>query len=275
MSRVWRPKGWALPYPLVTDMKHKLLVAAITLASAVSAQASIVMSFGDSTSTTDNDNQAGSFRGVSYKIDVTQSYTGTLSATGGSSGGATNSYTATYGVANPDATATQVTLNSLNWQAGAAISGSAKYLSVFSGLTVNSSGVVTSLGTFIGASTNSILTPAAQSALTWNFSGITLDVGSTYQFVVTSTRTPSLISDVTSINSLEMKTVAAGNLLLAESELIATNTTGYNNRLIWEPVFSLDMTAVPTSVPEPSTYGLMGAGALAAAALVRRRRKRA
>lgn len=256
-------------------MKHKLLVAAITLASAVSAQASIVMSFGDSTSTTDNDNQAGSFRGVSYKIDVTQSYTGTLSATGGSSGGATNSYTATYGVANPDATATQVTLNSLNWQAGAAISGSAKYLSVFSGLTVNSSGVVTSLGTFIGASTNSILTPAAQSALTWNFSGITLDVGSTYQFVVTSTRTPSLISDVTSINSLEMKTVAAGNLLLAESELIATNTTGYNNRLIWEPVFSLDMTAVPTSVPEPSTYGLMGAGALAAAALVRRRRKRA
>lgn len=55
--------------------------------------------------------------------------------------------------------------------------------------------------------------------------------------------------------------------------LLIDDLAVYSNAIGAGTIASLQTTAAASAVPEPSTYGLMGAGALAAASLVRRRRK--
>lgn len=80
---------------------------------------------------------------------------------------------------------------------------------------------------------------------------------------VTFYRTISLVYDITA--------VTAGDIALRIARVDADTTSEGNNYLstAW-----IDNVAVnTTAVPEPSTYGLLGAGALASVAFVRRRRR--
>lgn len=239
---------------------------AIVAATLATADAAVITSSFGTTTGVDNDNQAGPLRGVTYKIITTGTYTNPT-ATGGGSGGA-NSYTATHALSATDPTATTVLLTNLTWQTSSTtatnngFSASPLYVSVFSGLTVNSSGVVTALGTFVGSSSNSIAsTVGTNAAISYDFADLTLTNGTSYQFVFTTTATPTQLSEI-GYASLELKT---GTNLLQETELVAGNASGYTNRAGWEPVFSMTF----TSVPEPTASLLAGLGLLH---LLRRRR---
>jgi len=242
-------------------MKRYPLILLIGAASP-SSGAVITSSFG-STTGVDNDNQAGPVRGVSYRIITTGTYTNPL-VTQGSSTGA-NSYTATHALSATDASAPTVKLTNLTWQTSStssSFSASPLFVSVFSGLTVNTTGGVTSLGTFIGSSTNSIASSVASNTqISFTFNNLELTTGNDYQFVFSTTATPTLTSEIGSA-SLELKT---GTNLLAETSLVAGNSSSYTNRNAWEPVFSMTY----TSVPEPSTALLGGLGLFA---MMRRRR---
>lgn len=242
-------------------MKLALPTSFFLFALATSAPASTIISSFGSISGVDNDNQAGPIRGVTYRILVTGTYTNP-SVTQGNSGGG-NSYTATHALSATDPSAPQVEFQSLSWQASSttAFAAGTYFVSIFSGLTVNSSGAVTSLGTFIDSSTNSLSAPALNSTMTWTFDNPVLNVGSDYQFVFTSTATPTVAGDVVA-GQFELKT---GTNLLAETSLVGGNTSGVTNRNNWEPVFSMTY----NSIPEPTSVLLASASSLV---LLRRRR---
>jgi hypothetical protein len=99
--------------------------------------------------------------------------------------------------------------------------------------------------------------------MTWSFNNVPLTVGTTYQFVFTTTSTPTLTSHV-SFNALELN-VPGGTANLAETELVGGNSSSVTNRGNWEPVFSMTYNAVP----EPAAALLGGIGLFM---LIRRRR---
>lgn len=231
-------------------MKNSTLAIVVSWIAATGATqaVTIVSSYGTTSGANDN-NQAGPIRGVTYKIITSGTYTNpnghTLSAS--------------------DPTATTVQLSNLKWQtssSGNGFTASALFVSVFSGLTVDGSGNVTSLGTFIGSSTNSFPnTVGVNTEISYNFNNLSLTNNASYQFVFTSTATPTLTTDVGAAG-MELNVVSNG---LTETELVGGNATAVTNRAGWEPVFSLTY----NSVPEPSAALLGGLGVLG---LLRRRR---
>jgi hypothetical protein len=230
-------------------------VSAVLLSVVPLHAATLITSSYGTVSGADDNNQAGPIRGVSYKILTTGTYTN-------NAGTAPN----TQALSAADATATSVEFRSLTWQRSGSTTGinsSALHLGIFSGLTVDSSGNVTSLGTFVGASTNTVSATTANQSMTWSFNDVPLTVGATYQFVFITTNTPTLSSHV-SFNALELN-VPGGTANLAETELVAGNATTYTNRAAWEPVFSMTYNAVP----EPASALLGGLGLIL---LIRRRR---
>ena len=115
---------------------------------------------------------------------------------------------------------------------------------------------------FVGSSSNSIAsTVGANATITYDFADLPLTNGASYQFVFTTTASPTQLSEIGSA-SLELKT---GTNLLQETELVAGNASSYTNRAGWEPVFSMTL----TSVPEPAAGMLAG---LALLPILRRRR---
>lgn len=237
-------------------MKIKIILAAasaLTLAASANAATLITSSFGTTTGS-DDDNQAGPIRGVAYQIITT----GTYSVPSVTQGG----YTATHALSATDTVATQVQFQSLTWQrsSSTAMSGTF-YVAIADGLTVDSNGNVTNIGTILGVSTNSITDPASNAAMTWSFNNTLLNVGSTYQFVLTNTANPTVAADFVS-GQFELKTATN---LLTETTLIAGNNSAFTNRTGWEPVFSMTYNAIP----EPSAALFGGLGMLA---LLRRRR---
>lgn len=113
-------------------------------------------------------------------------------------------------------------------------------------------------GTLIGTSTNSTALTALVTSQ-FNFTGITLTDNTVFTVHVVGT-TPGfgLIGSTTTD-------------LLADSRLFQNNAfvfggTGTNG-------IDSSFSVTTSAIPEPSTYGLLGAGALAAVAFVRRRRK--
>jgi hypothetical protein len=254
------------PTYLAMKPQFTLSLLAIAFATGLSSHAAVITSSFGSTTGVDNDNQAGPLRGVTYKIITTGTYTNPT-ATAGSSVGA-NSYTATHALSATDNTATTVLLTNLTWQtsstaaASNGFSASPLFVSVFSGLTVNSGGTVTSLGTWVGSSSNSIASSiGTNTQISYNFADLALVNGSSYQFVFTTTATPTLTSEIGSA-SLELK---VGANLLQETELVAGNASSYNNRAGWEPVFSMTF----NSVPEPAVSLL---ASLALLRILRRQR---
>lgn len=229
------------------------------LSSLAATATTIVSSFGD-ISATDNDNQAGPIRGVSYLITTVATYTNPTVTQGGS--GNINPYTATHTLSATDSGATQIQFQSLTWQrsSSTAMTGTF-YVAIMDGFTVDSSGTVTNVGTVMGVSSNSITTPSANAAMSWTFGDVLLSVGSTYQFVFTNTATPTVASHFVS-GQLELKT---GTNLLAETQLVAGNAAGFTNRAGWEPVFSMTY----NSVPEPAAVLF---GSLGLLTILRRRR---
>lgn len=242
-------------------MKFRPIYLVFALLGGGVAQATTIVSSFGSISGLDNDNQAGPIRGVTYRILVNGTYTNPSVTQGNSS--SANSYTATHALSATDPSAPEVEFQSLSWQASSstAFAAGTYYVSIFSGLTVNASGTVTSLGTFVASSSNSLSAPALNSVMTWNFDDPVLTVGSDYQFVFTSTATPTLTSHVLT-GQFELKT---GTNLLAETSLVGGNAAGVTNRNSWEPVFSMTY----NSIPEPTSVLLASVGTLF---LVRRRR---
>lgn len=240
-------------------MKTLPTLLLLALSPLAASATTILSSFGD-ISATDNDNQAGPIRGVSYLITTVATYTNPTVTQGGSGG--INPYTATHALSATDSAATHVQFQGLTWQrsSSTAMTGTF-YVAIVDGLTVDASGNVTSVGTVKGVSTNSITTPAANTSMSWTFGDVLLSVGTTYQFVFTNTATPTLASHFTT-GQLELKT---GTNLLAETQLVAGNASSFTNRAGWEPVFSMTY----NSVPEP-TAALFGA--LGLLTILRRRR---
>lgn len=227
-------------------MNLRTLIAIAAAASPLHAATLITSSYG-TVSGADDNNQAGPIRGVSYKILTTGTYTN-------NAGTAPN----IHALSATDGTATTVEFQSLTWQRSGSATGinsSALYLGIFSGLTVDASGNVTSIGSFKGASTNTVSATTANQAMTWSFNNVALTVGATYQFVFITTNTPTLTTDV-SFNALELN-VPGGAANLAETELVGGNASSVTNRGNWEPVFSMTYNAVP----EPAS-ALLGAFAL-------------
>jgi hypothetical protein len=220
---------------------------------------SITSSFG-TTSGANDDDQAGPIHGMIYKILTTGTYTNPTVNQG---------YAATHALSATDASAIEVQFKSLTWQtssSGAFSTPGPHYVSIFSGLTVDSGGAVTSLGSFIGSSTTSISTATKNATVTWIFDNPVLTVGSSYQFVFSSVANPTLTSQIGG-TSLELLKTTAPDTLLTETELLAGSSTGFNKRAIWEPVFSMVYDSVPVNhVPEPSTLLLVSLVGLASVA---------
>ena len=235
-------------------MKLRILIAIAAATSSLHAATLITSSYG-TVSGADDNNQAGPVRGVSYKILTTGSYTN-------NAGTAPNAHT----LSATDGTATTVEFQSLTWQRSGSTTGvntGALYIGIFSGLSVDASGNVTSIGTFMGSSTNTVSATTANQSMTWSFSNVPLTVGATYQFVFLTTNTPTLTADV-SFNALELN-VPGGTANLAETELVGGNASSVTNRGNWEPVFSMTYNAVP----EPASALL---GGIALILLISRRR---
>ena len=255
--------------------KMLVLVAVITLGAVGAAQAILITSaFGDYTTATDNDNQAGPVRGVSYTILNTGTYTAPISVTQGASGGGANSYTATHALTASDPTAPQVEMQNLQWQRTSGTTGvgilasNNVYVAIFDGFTVDSAGAVTAVGTLKGISTTTVSAPTANANMSWDFNNIVLNVGTAYQFIPTLTTSPTLADFQTGgVNAggvaLELKTTTG---LLGGTSVVAGNEVSYTNRDAFEPVFGMTY----NTIPEPATFGLMLA--FAAAAVIRRRR---
>lgn len=229
----------------------KTVLSILMLAAAVGHAATSITSSYGTVSGSDDNNQAGPIRGVTYRIITTGTYTNPGTT-------APNIHT----LSATDATATQVQFQSLSWQrsSSTAMAGT-WYVSIFSGLTVDTNGNVTGLGTFMGASTNTVASPASLATMTWNFNNVLLTVGSDYQFVFTTTATPTLTSDI-GAGQFELNVATNG---LAETQLVAGNSTAYSSRANWEPVFSMTYNAVPES-------GAALLGSLGIMTLLRRRR---
>lgn len=248
-----------------TALLNSLFTAGSIVAMAATAQAAtIVSSFGDFSSATDNDNQAGPIRGVSYRIITTGTYTNPSVTQGSSS--STNSYTATHSLTNPNALATTVSLQSLKWQAGSggsAIGAVNRWVAVFDSVTLDANGAVTGLGTLRAVSSNSVTNVGNNAMMTFNFANQELTVGNNYGFVLVdndnSDNSGFAFAEISSAN-FELKT---GTNLLQENTLIGANATGVTNAAAWEPVFELQY------IPEPSSALLGGIGMLL---LLRRRR---
>ncbi|MCP5533269.1 MAG: PEP-CTERM sorting domain-containing protein [Akkermansiaceae bacterium] len=224
-------------------MKSGIALSLIAALAPLHAATLITSSYG-TVSGTDDNNQAGPIRGVSYKILTTGTYTN-------NAGTAPN----VHALSATDGTATSVEFQNLTWQRSGSTTGvntSALYLGIFSGLTVDASGNVTSIGSFVGASTNTVSATTANQSMSWNFNNVPLTVGSTYQFVFITTNTPTLVTDISS-NALELN-VPGGTANLAETELVGGNSSSVSNRAAWEPVFSMTYNAVP----EPATALLGG-----------------
>ncbi|MCB1129912.1 MAG: PEP-CTERM sorting domain-containing protein [Verrucomicrobiae bacterium] len=224
-------------------MKSGIALSLIAALAPLHAATLITSSYG-TVSGTDDNNQAGPIRGVSYKILTTGTYTN-------NAGTAPN----VHALSATDGTATSVEFQNLTWQRSGSTTGvntSALYLGIFSGLTVDASGNVTSIGSFVGASTNTVSATTANQSMSWNFNNVLLTVGSTYQFVFITTNTPTLVTDISS-NALELN-VPGGTANLAETELVGGNSSSVSNRAAWEPVFSMTYNAVP----EPATALLGG-----------------
>lgn len=235
-------------------MKLRLFCTAALTASSVHGATLITSTYG-TVSGADDNNQAGPIHGVSYKIITT----GTYSNNGGTAPNV-------HALSATDGAATSVEFQSLTWQRSGSTTGvntGALYLGIFSGLTVDANGNVTSLGSFVGASTNTVSATTANQSMTWSFNNVPLTVGATYQFVFITTNTPTLTSEV-SANALELN-VPGGTANLAETELVGGNASSVTNRAAWEPVFSMTYNAVP----EPAAALLGGVGIL----LLARRRK--
>lgn len=77
------------------------------------------------------------------------------------------------------------------------------------------------------------------------------------------------IANVANLNFNDSVNVLAGSSVLIRFSPYGGNGSGNIH------INDINVLGTVTAVPEPSTYGLMGAGALAAAAIVRRRRKHA
>lgn len=235
-------------------MKLQFLLAVLLAALPLQAATLITSSYG-TVSGADDNNQAGPIRGVSYKIVTTGTYTN-------NAGTAPN----VHALSATDGTATTVEFQSLTWQRSGSATGintSALYLGIFSGLTVDASGNVTSIGSLVGASTNTVSATTANQSMTWSFNNVPLTVGATYQFVFLTTNTPTLTSHV-SFNAVELN-VPGGTANLSETELVGGNASSVTNRAAWEPVFSMTYNAVP----EPASALL---GGMALILLIGRRR---
>ncbi len=249
-------------------------MAGMILMGAGAAQAMLITSsFGDYTTTTDNDNQAGPIWGVSYTILNTGTYTAPISVTAGSSVGNANSYTATHALSGSDPSAPQIQMQNLQWQRTTSTTGLGTlasnnvYVAIMDGFTVSSAGAVTSVGTLKGLSSTTVSAPGANANMSWNFDNVVLNVGTAYQFIFTLTTNPVLTDFQTGGfnaggGALELK-VATG--LLGGTSLVAANGTGYTNRDNWEPVFGMTY----NTIPEPATVGFLGIIGLGA--LLRRR----
>lgn len=237
---------------------HQILfgLAAVALLPVTANAATLITSSFGTVTGTDDDNQAGPVRGVEYKIITTGTYTNPTS------GAATHALSAT------DSAATQVQFQNLQWQTSSSTTfggAATTYLAIMDGFTVDSSGAVTTVGTLLGVSSNSIdgTTVGKNANLSWNFNNTLLTVGSSYQFVFVNTATPSVAADfIAPTGGLELKT---GTGLLSETTLMAGNASSYNSRANWEPVFNMTYNAIP----EPSAALLGSIGLLA---LLRRRR---
>lgn len=235
-------------------MKSRAILAVLLATVPLHAATLITSSYG-TVSGADDNNHAGPIRGVSYKILTTGTYTN-------NAGTAPN----VHALSATDGTATGIEFQSLTWQRSGSTTGvnsSPLYLGIFSGLTVDASGNVTSLGSFVAASTNTVSATTANQSITWSFNNVPLTVGATYQFVFITTNTPTLTTDV-SFNALELN-VPGGTANLAETELVGGNASSVTNRANWEPVFSMTYNAVP----EPAAALLGGLGLIL---LARRRR---
>jgi len=227
-----------------------IITAAFVLAASPLHGATLITSSYGTVSGADDNNQAGPIRGVSYKILSTGTYSNNI-GTGSN----------VHALSASDPAATGVEFQSLTWQrSGSTTMNGTWYIGIFSGLTVDTNGNVTSLGTLIGASTNSVVNPGANAAMAWSFNNVPLTVGATYQFAFTTTATPTLTTDI-GAGQLELNT--GGHL--SETELVAGNATTFTNRAGWEPVFSMTYNAIP----EPASALLGGIGVIL---LMRRRR---
>lgn len=242
-------------------MKLKALpILALMCGVNLHAATPIISSFGDLGPGNDDDSEQF-VRGVSYKIQTHAVYTNPIST---ATQQAVNK-TATHTLSAFDNQATQVQLSSLSFQSSkekGQLTTTALFVSIFSGLTVDANGSVTSLGSLVAASDNSIALKSNKNTqkMTWNFTNVVLNVGSTYQFVFTTTATPTLSSHI-SVQALETR---SGTNLLAETSLIGANALAVSNAANIDPVFEMNMTTRDvTPLPEPSSALLVaGAGML-------------
>jgi len=237
------------------------------LVGSLEAATPITSSFGTVASNTDDDQATKFVRGVEYKILSSGTYSHPTDITTGLPN-ATHTLTP-VGIVPPGAI--EATLQSLSFQTSSCttdINKSPLYVSIFTGLTVDSNGNVTSLGTFIASSTNSQQTALRLQKLTWNFNNVLLNINSSYQFVFTTTNNPLSTSDI-SRQALETR---YDTNLLGETKLIGGNSTAVSKATCIDPVFEMKYTVLdPNPIPEPSS-AMLGALTAGLALTLRRRR---
>jgi hypothetical protein len=101
-----------------------------------------------------------------------------------------------------------------------------------------------------------------------DFAGVTLLEGVTYELGALVTNGGDSWTDSSAGLSMNPAATVVGDVYRSGTTFGFSNLDGGGDNLRWAPA-NMQFTAVP----EPSTYGMMGAGALAAVAFVRRRRK--
>jgi len=241
----------------------------LTLVGSLQAASPIISSFGTLYSNDDEDEKF--VRGVAYKIQAHAQYTNP-EAFPVQKQGSNVKTSAIHNLTSTDPYAFEAVLSSLSFQSSKKnpdVNSQALYVSIFTGLTVDMNGNVTSLGTFIAGSTNSIATSEPIKTMTWSFNNVLLNVGSTYQFVFTTTNTPTQLNHI-SRQALETR---SGTNLLAETSLIGGSAEAVANANNVDPVFEMTFTTVDSGLnPEPSTAMLAALGGMC---LLSRRRRRA